>query len=467
MKTKERKRIHVHILLTLSNSFEPKNEMNNKKRSLSNIDDPYLARIQSMPESTSAFVRSAQVISSYFRAIEEIIRNSILHGLCSNVTITINKTKDDQLHVNITDDGIGLEETAMRDFIGTRYCSSTGGSLSAQSIVSRGESLKAIADLCIELRISSTHGIWNTSDVSDRKRASSVSLLTAPSKKKRRENPSEHCTSQFGYSRAYSHLVTSEKIIQSGKVVSFKSKRHLVDEAKENRIGTGTVVQLFGLFHRCHVRQKQYLRNFGELSATDNTISENSFSNTKIKHCIQMLAAAFPFVNFQFYPPSPSNQLPAVLATRERYEWLTSMGEERSFECKSLRHEDWWSFVRFRFCQMIGDKFNKDAKILKIDFYEDSNDDEANDDYSGRRLFSNDKETQWKVQGILYINKACIESEICARSRQHELIFVNHRLLRNNMAVADIVQSICAQFYGIKKSNGTYGHIFIYFVIHS
>jgi DNA mismatch repair ATPase MutL len=440
--------------------------MNNKKRSLSNVNDPYVARIQSMPESTSAFVRSAQVISSYFRAIEEITRNSIMHGLCSNVTITINKTKNNRIHVNITDDGLGLEETAMRDLIGTRYCSSTG-SLSAQCIASRGESLKAIADLCVEFRISSTHGICKTSDVSDQSRASSVSLLTAPSKKKRREYPSEHCTSQLGYSRAYSHLVTSEKIIQNGKVVSFKSKRHPVDEAKENRIGTGTVIQLFGLFHRCHVRQKHCLRNFAELSTTDNTISENSFSSTKIKHCIQMLAAAFPFVNFQFYPPSPSNQLPPVLATRERYEWLTSMGEERSFECKTLLHENWWSFVKFRFCQMIGDKFNKDAKILKINFYEDSNDDEANDDYSGRRLFSNDKQTQWKVQGILCINKAYLESETCPRSRQHELIFVNHRLLRNSVAVADIVQSICAQLYGIKRSNGTYEHIFIYFVIHS
>jgi len=438
--------------------------MNNRKRSISIANEPSFARIRSMPESTSAFVRAGQVIGSHLRAIEELVRNSIFHGKCSNVTITMNKTQIEKnlggvLLLEVSDDGLGLEEVAIRDFIGTRHCSSTAGSFPAQSIAPRGESLKAIADLCLEFRITSTYGILKTGDINDRSQASSASVLTAPSKKKRRDYGSENSISHLDDARKYSHFVTSEKIIHDGTVLSFKSNIHQVLENDGSTTHTGTVVQLIGLFHRHHVRQKQYLRNSSELSTKGTDVADEGISCAKIKHCLQMLALAFPFVNFRFYPSSPPNPLPSVLGTHDYFEWLTHTTETHSAGGQTVCHKDWWSLIKFRFRQLVGVKFSKDANILKIDFVENCENEALKEGYTNQGTLWYDEGTQWKVQGILHLNPSHLECERCPRSRQYELIFVNHRLLRNSFMFADNIQSVCAQQYESQSWNGKSGHI--------
>lgn len=403
-----------------------------QKKSKASVDKESTSpRIQSLPDSTSAFVRAGTVIGSHLRAIEELVRNSIIHGHCSNVTVTLQNNQDDEpgkrFIVEVKDDGRGLTEEPFRDMIGSRYCSSDGST-------SRGQSLKSIADLCVEFHIESTHGVDKKDHYNPERRDRHVALLTAPSKRKRQDTEYESSNRQ----KQYSHFVKCEKIIRNGEVVKFLSTQMNPENFHSTWSGTGTVVRLYGLFHQHYVRQQQYLRATSQSSTIDDTIS---FSH--IKSCVQILAMAFPWVGLRLCTTSPSIGNLSII--REQSIWLKPSLEGNN---KKMSYA---TMIRFR--QLVCDRVHdKTVSFFNVDY------EENHDGSNGSSYTEDDSRTRWKVNGVLCLNSQFDDApdvikERTVRSRLFELVYSNQRILKNSSSIADMLQKLCAQLYGSRTAN--------------
>ncbi len=228
-------------------------------------------RIRSLPDDVALSVRASQVIGSVSRAVEELIRNSIIHGCADNVVVTVGAKgghaaydENPMDEIQVSDNGLGIDANAMRNYIGTEYCSNSKITEGFQNktLDRGGESLKSIAALCIEMKI---------------------------------ETVQRHCDNDKQPTKI-------SKILRDGCIVSFIEDAstiipkinptiyHACKNIPKNNgsISTGTTITLKGLFHRHAVRKKQRL--------LDNRKESTNLS--QIRSSIQALALSYPCVKF-------------------------------------------------------------------------------------------------------------------------------------------------------------------------
>ena len=339
-------------------------------------------------------VRAAQVIGCHSRAIEELVRNSILHGKATVIDVILDREKREALSnggrkgrttlvptLQVKDNGIGIDGESLDKFVGTHYCTTqekdnatknhgaTGvfqqGSFDRvyEKYCKRdmkGESLKSLACLCLEMQIETCFEIKKPT----REKNSSSSpffsrrnaITSAPSKRRRRQeqefDDDYFCCSPLPASSNSSGVRTdsrgyhqySKKIIQNGIKTSFQSssqndssvssllqeqeqlqhnrqnenystlRKHkerntiflsssLQHDNKSNKSSQlappGTIIKIFGLFHNHEVRRKH------ENLIFDHHAPNNDGASTalvaKAKSCVQTLALAFPTITIRLF----------------------------------------------------------------------------------------------------------------------------------------------------------------------
>jgi DNA mismatch repair ATPase MutL len=121
-------------------------------------------RIRALPSGVANNVRASHVIGSQQRGVEELLQNSIIHGEAKKVIVTLG---NDNIII-VEDDGVGIDNESMRTLIGTEACTNNA-SLEIFGSQGRGESLRCVAALCVEVTIESTFLSNNRSVVSSTK----------------------------------------------------------------------------------------------------------------------------------------------------------------------------------------------------------------------------------------------------------------------------------------------------------
>lgn len=403
------------------------------------------SRVELLPEETRDFVRGGQIIGSVYRALEELVRNAVLHGKALEVNVTIGHSISSSTGARIasttltvSDDGIGMEEAAVRDLIGTHHCTSKPNSQSIpvqfhQESSHRGESLKALAALSIEFQIQSTRA--NLKKRHDSYRG----LTSAPSKAKR----SSHQTSFNNSIPALNDIesfTSCEKLIRNSKVFSFQSKLF------PSSIKSGTSITLSGLFHKHHVRLRQFqLQN--EHKGND---PQHHLRIGQVRSCLQELAFAFPHVTIRLFVQNELNCKPDAV-------WLQTLPWERSTILESL-HLGVHSYRSF--CQLLRQRCARFDCVVGggtcLDFYYSEGDKNRNGvdstlafsrSFHGRIARSTrcTSSRDWQVCGVLiYKEEKFDEREEASptpnRSRQQEYVFLNNRPLKNHSSITDKIQ---------------------------
>lgn len=403
------------------------------------------SKVELLPEETRDFVRGGQIIGSVYRALEELVRNAVLHGKALEVNVTIGLAtksstgaRNTSTTLTVSDDGIGMEEAAVRDLIGTHHCTSKPNSQSIpvqfQESSHRGESLKALAALSIEFQIQSTRA--NLKKRHDNYRG----LTSAPSKAKR----SSHQTSFNNSIPAWNDIesfTSCEKLIRNSKVVSFQSKLLL-----ESSIKSGTSITLSGLFHKHHVRLRQFqLQN--EHRGND---PQHHLRIGQVRSCLQELALAFPHVTIRLFVQNELNCKPDAV-------WLQTLPWERSTILESL-HLGVHSYRSF--CQLLRQRCARFDCVLGggtfLDLFYSEGDKNRNGvnststlsrSFHGRiaRSARYASLQDWQVCGVLiYKEEKFNETEEALattnRSRQQEYVFLNNRPLKNHSSITDKIQ---------------------------
>lgn len=201
-------------------------------------------RIQLLDDKAATSVRGSQILGSFPRVIEELVRNSI-QGYSNSIVISLRGLDE----IIIIDDGVGIDSLTMKDYIGTAHCSSLNDG--------KGETLRSLASLCVEMKVETA--CW--------------------------------CLGEFGSSR----LTASEKLFRDGAVIycnrldNNDTTSEIIPKYTSNSAtmnSSGTTVTLRGLFHRHAVRRKQYTL-------------QNTLVLTQIASCLRLIALAYPCISFE------------------------------------------------------------------------------------------------------------------------------------------------------------------------
>ncbi len=261
---------------------------------------------------TSAAVRGSQVIGSVWRAIEELLRNSV-EGCATSCTISVGLDE-----IVVCDDGIGIDPEAMRLFIGTEYCSNNG----VGSECRKGESLLSLAALCGEMKIE-TSCWWNANGSIIRNRNTVFEAR------------------QF-------QLVRTQKAFRDGSVVFFNqsfggnnSHCEIIPKTFEIKEFSGTTVKLSKVFHQHAVRRKQ----------TEG--GSHALELNQIGTSLRLLALCYPCVAFEL-----KNQSNLVTSYKTYSERLKTFSADLSIESHALL---------FRLSEIYPNDFNEDSTKISYD----------------------------------------------------------------------------------------------------
>lgn len=408
-------------------------------------------RIQLLPETTRNFVRAAQTIGSTQRAIEELVRNSIVHGRANEVNVTFGSVKKQDgcitSFLQVRDDGFGIDEESTREFIGTLHCSSiTEGATSNQNLIGnankigsyRGEALKALAALSIEFRVQTTCAVFAAEQPKLR-----GCLISAPSKS-RRILPL--CNVPLNQSTQVEATICSEKIVRDGEVVAFRSIKSKIPSSNS----TGTSIQLYGLFHKHQVRLRHY-----QLSSSSSSHGVNQLHIGQLRSSIQILALAFPHVTIRLF--HTKSNVPDTMWMRPTTPSNGGLLNTSAIDINGLpSREIYRKAIKQRFASFSGNDEVKTTDMLDISYLE------GRQQRTGLRhptslSISKSKDVatsssfasnfgRWEVCGVLFQKPKDTEVEsapLTNRMRQNEIIFVNSRLLKHHTALADTIQKIC------------------------
>ncbi len=121
-------------------------------------------RIRALPSGLANNIRASHVIGSIERGVVELVQNSIIHGEAKKVVVNLGNDNT----IVVEDDGVGIDNESMRTLIGTEACTNNA-SLEIFGSQGRGESLRCVAALCVEVTIESTFLSNNRSLVSSTK----------------------------------------------------------------------------------------------------------------------------------------------------------------------------------------------------------------------------------------------------------------------------------------------------------
>ena len=192
------------------------------------------------------------MVGTVSRAIKELVHNSVQSSAKSCIVSV------GQSEIIVSDDGVGIDTSAMHHFIGTDNCSNDSTN---DGNGKRGESLRSIASLCAEMKVETA--CWAADN----------------NRKRKQEN---------GY------IIQSEKVFKEGVVVSFNQSTGGSNSSSAiipklgitTKTKPGTKVTIRGLFHRHAVRRKHQEK------------STNSTEFTQIRSSLRLLALCYPNVAF-------------------------------------------------------------------------------------------------------------------------------------------------------------------------
>jgi len=439
-------------------------------------------------------VRSSQVIGSLSRAVEELARNAVLHGRATQVVFRVggpsaNPQKEGMgtSYLEVCDNGIGIDPDSLERFVGRDNCSSTiytDDRISANKLAAsegkmhpshiykdekvaenHGESLKALASLCIQM---------------------SIECNTLTPNKTNSTSTFSH-TEVANNSVSYSNLICSKKAFYNGQTISFSStpmnSAPSIFNSKSSNFGykdrlnienkkhpftklnsvskTGSAIKMEGLFQRHAVRRRHHIRerkreNKSRFKQTSASIFESSYFEKKndlfsehadiaqVQNIVTFLALSFPFVTFMI----ENGRTGTVVA-----KWAChNLSKIKSHHA----HDDDDHFVfalKARLFQMSGESISIDSMTAIIHNnskpvimkssppkrrktcsspYFDRTYNECNRSPSS----SSD---QWRLVGILgYRSK--MESKV--RAKENCLIFVNERRLNDSSPFASKIRNI-------------------------
>ena len=241
-------------------------------------------RIKLLNDQTAASVRGSHVIGSVSRAVEELVRNSV-EGFSKSCVISIGLNE-----IVVGDDGVGIDAEAMRELIGTEYCSNDEGT------GRKGETLRSLALLCVEMKVETA--CWCCD-------------ISVPQQR----------TSSSGSSK----LIVSEKLFRDGSLVFFNRSSDgndtspgIIPNDNNKATQTGTVVTLRGLFHRHAVRRKHHTQSKQDKASNGREFAE-------IRACLRLLALSYPTVSFQLRDGTTDKVDLSCSSSQQTLEWSLSV----------------------------------------------------------------------------------------------------------------------------------------------
>lgn len=329
--------------------------------------------IKCLDNHTAASVRGSQIIGSVSRAVEELILNAV-QASASSISIQLGANTE----ITLTDDGTGIDAEAMRCYIGTEYCSNDNNG------VGKGETLRSLASLCIEMKIESNSHSYADGSKS-REALTNINGLESLSTNNKQ-------------------IIHCEKIFRNGHVVSFnqssdsRGNSAIIPKINTNAKTpqeTGTTITLRGLFHQHAVRRKQYQQEK----------SSNSQELAQVRSAFRLLALCYPHVSFKLKDSSGEVDCSykAKLPT-------TSSAPSLRLQTRALI---------LRLCKMYPNEFNEDSPIDLVS-----------------------EESSFQAFGIL-----CIVSDFDAdeddtlRHKELQIIAINGRLATQGDKLANVVQN--------------------------
>lgn len=427
-------------------------------------------RVQILPQTTSDFVRAGQVIGSSYRAIEELVHNSVVHGRAKEIRITVGTVGGgtgsvaSNGYLKVEDDGIGIDEESTRDFIGTQHCSSqiflnkeTGQPSNNNTDTDglhyscKGETLKALACLSVEFRVATTSVVVKRiDDASCETRTPScfgkgISVPARPRKRKYEQDYLDTTVKKERSRKKPDMTCSMEKIVRNNETVAFRSIRNHDDIVKH----TGTCIQLFGLFYKHHVRlrQHQVLQD-----------ASQAVQMGKVRKYIQILAMAYPHVTIRLYHIGKNTVQDTVWAQSDSVSKIGPMFDIQRLSMHPLFHVA----IKQRLLDLHAkDDTKKKGQFVKV-FYSESfadgdvtsqvyaKDDRIVSAWNARKRFTGSGQ-KWNICGILYEIQSSVtfqnhDDDILPKSgssRDSGFVFVNGRLCKQHATLSEMVFNMC------------------------
>ena len=372
----------------------------------------------------------------------------------------------------------------MKNFIGTDHCSSGmeeeissnlyGGltGFLGRACTIRGESLKALANLCRKMCINSTVSLGRRSHSHehDLKHTRNMTI---------KKNVDNKIVSGRDL------LVSSEKVIKEGESFSFQCSNGKCVPKSEGRSSnqsislptTGTTVRLYGLFRKNLARRKHH-----------DMKKENTYQAEMVqaRSCIQMLALAYPEVTLRL-----QHEKVGVI----ELEWTTDFFsnyhrfplDSSSFECANSKRytSNYAVILASRLRQLCGNKNLKKESISTITYEEKIEEFQkyALSNSSSkirikptlctatRRYKGIPSETnKWRMIGVFCSLSRRVEEEMTCnfRTRQNEYVFINGIPAKRSPSFSSILQSAFVKGeifkrvqYGFIKLLTKINHLFV------
>jgi hypothetical protein len=381
--------------------------------------------------------------------------------------------------LKVADDGIGMDEASTREYIGTRYCSSQMYFRDSKNVqmksYCKGETLKALASLSVEFRIFTTCAVTKINDrvsSAGKKETPCERKLTGnapakPRKRRKRDNYLEDSTvlqrshQKPSSSAAATTTISTEKILRNNETFLFRSLPENTNFMKH----TGTSVELFGLFHKHHVRLKQHQQMLKD--------GNHQVPWSKVRNCIQVLAMAYPHVTIRLY--STKRLTPDTVWAQSVS--VTKIGPSFDIHRFSM-HPLYTMAMKQRLLDLngtgTGGDINKSSAFLRV-FYSESCNSDMNQFTSNNLTNRDDRlaavinarqesRKKWSVCGMLYeillpSSNNCdgLPSTHKNNSKENGFIFVNGRFYRHQAALLDLVLNICHSYDSSKGNHRIFG----------
>ena len=445
------------------------------------------AAIRPLSTAASTAVRAGQVIGSFSRAVEELARNAA-SASAGRITLTVGVDSSSTPYLQVSDDGIGIDPESLRQYVGIEHCSSrrTSDSTGSQSIglfAERGESLRSIAALSMEMRLStctrvSSGAPYRPGHRGDKKRRVGNTKQIVSCEKVIRESEVVSFRSSIDQAQLPSSSILPSSIGSSTRPTS--SRQTFISNPKQ----TGTTVTVLGLFHRYAVRRRRHdieakkgdtvaSRKATRLSDGAAQLSSTSSDRADLyqaRICLRSMALAYPLITFRLVngrtgavDSSWEALTPSISTPIAMPRFDPSLPMSASFSVRRPGSQgtptdanNITSSLSRRLDQLCGDAASNPTTIACL--YEEE---ESLRGVGGKKA--------WAVVGALSFNATTVESlntnddsgsKRISRTRQHELIFINNRPARHVSSLADIVQSELSTFLPHSGDNAAY------FVLH-
>jgi DNA mismatch repair ATPase MutL len=249
--------------------------------------------------------------------------------------------------------------------------------------------------------------------------------------------------------------ISMEKIVRDNEIFLFRSvpNKNFVKH-------TGTSIELFGLFHKHHVRLKQHQQMLQD--------GNHQVPWSKVRNCVQLLAMAYPHVTIRLY----STKHPAPDTVWVQSASVAKIGPSIDTNRFSM-HPLYTMAMKQRLLHlnhgMDGDINN--GAFLRVFYSESYNSDDRQ--FSSKDLTKDtrlaavinsrqESRKKWVICGMLYeillqpSNKCESLSSTKNTSKENGFIFVNGRLYKHQSALLDLVLNICHN-HELSKGNHSSG----------